>query len=71
VALSGPFGWHIAEAGDIRFARQSARDGRTDEIGREKRERDRHVDLADAFGFKKDRLVAVSAKSDLAIWPST
>jgi hypothetical protein len=43
-----PFGWRIAEPFDADAARQTAFHGCLDEIGGEKGERDRHVDLPDA-----------------------
>ena len=46
--LPGPFGWQVGEASDAHAVRESAIDGRFDEIGCEKRKRDRHVYFADA-----------------------
>jgi hypothetical protein len=46
--LPGPFGWQICEASDAHAVRQSAFDGRFDEIGCEEGKRDRHVYFADA-----------------------
>ena len=43
--LAGPFGGSIAEASDADAARQSSFDGGLYEVGREERERDRHIDL--------------------------
>jgi len=46
--LAGPLGRSIAEASDADAARQSSLDGRLHEVGREERERDRHIDLSNA-----------------------
>ena len=46
--LTRPFGGAIAEAGNSNAARQATFDRRLDQIGCEKGERDRHVDLAEA-----------------------
>jgi hypothetical protein len=48
LALARPFGGHVGEASDAEAMRKSSLDGRFDEIGRQERQRDRHVDLADA-----------------------
>src|SRR5262249_57820730 len=40
--------WTIAETTDANAARQSSFDGSLHEFGREKRERDRHIDLSNA-----------------------
>jgi hypothetical protein len=46
--LAGPLGRSIAQASDADATRQSSFDGSVHEVGREERERDRHIDLADA-----------------------
>src|SRR5258707_15305432 len=46
--LARPLGRSIAEASDADAARQSSFDGSLHEVGREERERDRHIDLSDA-----------------------
>jgi len=46
--LAGPLGRSIAQASDADAARQSSFDGSLHEIGREERERDRHIDLSNA-----------------------
>src|SRR5207249_12020479 len=43
-----PLGRSIAEASDADAARQSSFDGSLHEVGREERERDRHIDLSNA-----------------------
>lgn len=48
VVLPGPFGWQVGEASDAHAVRESAIDGRFDEIGCEESKRDRHVYFADA-----------------------
>ena len=42
--MAGPLGRSIAEASDADAARQSSFDGSLQEVGREERERDRHID---------------------------
>src|SRR5205807_5059252 len=46
--LTGPLGRSIAQASDADAARQSSFDGSLHEVGREERERDRHIDLSNA-----------------------
>jgi hypothetical protein len=46
--LLGPCGGQVGEAGNAHAMRKSTVNRRFDEIRREERERDRHVDLADA-----------------------
>ena len=46
LVLLGPRGGQVGEAGDAHAMRKSTVNRRLDEIGREERERDRHVDLA-------------------------
>ena len=46
--MAGPLGRSIAEASDADPARQSSFDGSLHEVGREERERDRHIDLSNA-----------------------
>src|SRR5260370_5581203 len=46
--LAGPLGRSIAQASDADAARQSSFDGSLHELGREERERDRHIDLSNA-----------------------
>ena len=48
LVLLGPFGRQVGEAGNAHAVRKSTVDSRFDEIRREERERDRHVDLAGA-----------------------
>src|SRR5258708_29337021 len=45
--LARPLGRSIAEASDADAARQSSFDGSLHEVGREERDRDRHIDLSD------------------------
>jgi hypothetical protein len=46
--LARPLGRGIAQASNANAVRQSSFDGGLDEIGREERERDRHIDLSNA-----------------------
>src|SRR5258707_7502282 len=46
--MAGPLGRSIAQASDADPARQSSFDGSLHELGREERERDRHIDLSNA-----------------------
>ena len=46
--MAGPLGRSIAQASDADAARQSSFDGSLHEVGREERERDRHIDLSNA-----------------------
>src|SRR5260370_5278640 len=46
--LARPLGRSIAQASDADAARQSSFDSRLHEVGREERERDRHIDLSNA-----------------------
>jgi len=48
LVLLGPFGGQVGEAGNAHAMWKSTVNRRLDEIGREERERDRQVDLADA-----------------------
>jgi hypothetical protein len=48
LVLLGPFGGQVGEAGNAHTMRKSTVNRRFDEIGREERKRDRHIDLADA-----------------------
>jgi hypothetical protein len=48
LVLLGPCGGQVGEAGNAHAMRKSTVNRRFDEIGREERKRDRHVDLADA-----------------------
>ena len=48
LVLLGPCGGQVGEAGDAHAMRKSTVNRRFDEIGREERERNRHIDLADA-----------------------
>ena len=48
LVLLGPCGGQVGEAGNAHAMRKSTVNRRFDEIGREERERDRHIDLADA-----------------------
>ena len=60
LALTGPFRGQVAESGHAHSVGETPIDGRLDEVGREERERDRHVDLphaaaltfGDAFGIR-------------------
>jgi hypothetical protein len=58
--LAGPFGRSIAQASDADPARQSSFDGSLHEVGREERERDRHIDLSNA-AFVTGGLYALAA----------
>lgn len=51
LVLARPFGWQIAKTDYAHTVRQSALNGRLDEIRRQKRERDSHVDLPGAASF--------------------
>ena len=55
--LAGPLGRGIAETSDADAARQSSLNGSLHEFRREERERDRHVDLADAAFFACSDLI--------------
>jgi len=70
--LSAPLGWRIAKSLDAETAWQATFDRRPDQIWREERERDRHVDLAHAaFLTSRDLLnVGYRARLDL-IKPTT
>jgi hypothetical protein len=48
LVLLGPCGGQVGEAGNAHAMRKSTVNRRFDEIGREERKRDRHIDLADA-----------------------
>jgi hypothetical protein len=48
LVLLGPCGGQVGEAGNAHAVRKSTVNRRLDEIGREERKRDRHIDLADA-----------------------
>src|SRR6516165_1785018 len=48
LVLLGPCGVQVSEAGNAHSTRKSTVNRRFDEIWREERERDRHIDLADA-----------------------
>ena len=65
--LAGPLGRGIAETSNSNPARQSPLDGGFDQIGREERERDRHIDLADAAFFARSDLLDIGdgASNDL------
>jgi hypothetical protein len=51
--LARPFGGQFGEASDTHTVRESAVDGRVDEIGREERKRDRHVNSLLDRGYGK------------------
>ena len=51
--LARPFGGQVGEASDTHTAREPAVDGRVDEIGREERKRDRHVNSRLDRGYGK------------------
>jgi hypothetical protein len=72
VVLARPFGRQVGDAGDTHAVGKPTFDGRFDEIRREKRQRDRHVDFASAAslaaGTKRgDRRPAFTAFVALAI----
>jgi len=48
LVLLGPCGGQVGEAGNAHAMRKSTFNRRFDEIGREERKRDRHIDLAHA-----------------------
>src|ERR1700745_89930 len=48
LVLLGPCGGQVGEAGNAHAMRKATVHRRLDEIGREERKRDRHIDLADA-----------------------
>jgi hypothetical protein len=51
--LARPFGGQVGEASDTHTVREPAVDGRVDEIGREERKRDRHVNSLLDRGYGK------------------
>src|SRR5258706_4826206 len=55
--LVGPLGRSIAQASDADAARQSSFDGGLHEVGREERERDRHIDLSNAAFVTRSNLL--------------
>ena len=58
--LTRPLGRGIAETSNSNPARQTTFDGGSDQIGCEKGERDRHVDLAGAAFFARSDLLDIS-----------
>ena len=57
--LTRPLGRGIAETSNSNPARQTTFDGGSDQIGCEKGERDRHIDLADAAFFARSDLLDI------------
>jgi hypothetical protein len=53
LVLARPFGGQVGEASDTHTVREPAVDGRVDEIGREERKRDRHVNSLLDRGYGK------------------
>jgi hypothetical protein len=49
--LTRPNGWRVEQAGDADPVRQPAFDGGSDKARREKRQRDRHMNVALAAGL--------------------
>jgi hypothetical protein len=66
LVLLGPCGGQVGEAGNAHAMRKPTVNRRFDEIGREERKRDRHIDLTDAaplaFGNSFGRGLDVSCK---------
>src|SRR6476659_2433380 len=63
--LSAPLGWRIAKSLDAETAWQATFDRRPDQIWREERERDRHVDLAHAAFLTSRDLLNVGYRARL------
>jgi hypothetical protein len=57
--LAGPLGRSIAQASDADAARQSSFDGGLHQVGREERERDRHIDLSNAAFVTRSNLLDI------------
>src|SRR5260370_19267647 len=68
--LAGPLGRSIAEASDGDAARQSSFDGSLHELGREERERDRHIDLSNAAFVAGSDLLDTHGASNNLIKPT-
>ena len=68
--MAGPLGRNIAHASDADAARQSSFDGSLHEVGREERERDRHIDLSNAAFVAGSNLLDTHGASNNLIKPT-